>query len=139
MDEKSVERLAYYTTSIGLLYILLGLLSGFYMIYMILTGVTIPSSVSSAHSHLICLSILILIVGLAMKNWARDVKEKRFNLTESRLKSAQASVFLLALGTILVFICEWIQMSQPALVGYVLFLIGFLMVAIGWISGGKTK
>ena len=139
MYEKNVERLAYYTTSIGLLYVVLGMLSGLYLGYMIAAGNLIPDYMSSAHSHILCLGILILVVGLAMKSWARETREKKIVLTSGRLKSAQVSVFLLALGTIVAFISDLTQMSLSALTGYILFFIGFLMVTIGWISGGKIR
>jgi len=83
------------------------------------------------------MSILILIVGLAMANWARGISEKRFTLSGGQLRSAQASVVLLALGAIIAFISNSAQMREPGLIGHILYFVGFLMVAVGWILGGR--
>ncbi|MFQ5759051.1 MAG: hypothetical protein ACE5IF_05185, partial [Candidatus Bathyarchaeia archaeon] len=135
-ESKNVECLSYYTTSIGLIYVVIGLLSGFYLVYLLMTTGSIPSMLVSAHSHFLCMSILILIVGLAMTNWARLIAEKKVTLSGGQLRSAQASVGLLALGDIIAFIAYSAQMPQPGLIGDILYFIGFLMVAVGWILGG---
>jgi len=83
------------------------------------------------------MSTLILIVGLAMKNWAREIQEKRMALTSGQLKTAKASVVLLALGNIIAFVSYLAQMPPPGLIGDILYFIGFLMVALGWILGGR--
>ena len=137
LEAKNVERLSYYTTGIALIYLVIGLLSGFWLVYIKATEDSIPDLVVSAHSHFLCMSIIILIVGLAMKNWAREIKEGKFDLSRGRLRSAQASITLLALGNIITFAFLSVEMPKPALVGDILFFIGFLMVAIGWILGGR--
>jgi len=113
------------------------LLSGFGLVYILMTTGSIPSMMTSAHSHFLCMSTLILIVGLAMKNWAREIEAKRVALSSGQLRSAQASVALLALGAIITFISSLARMPQPSLIGYILYFIGFLMVAVGWILGGR--
>jgi hypothetical protein len=47
---------------------------------------------------------LKLIISLAMRSWQRDLEEKRVILTPTQLKSAKASIVLLALRAILAFI-----------------------------------
>ena len=136
-EAKDVERLSFYTTSIALIYIVIGLLSGFGLVYILMTTHSIPSMVVSAHSHFLCMSILILIVGLAMKSWAREVEEKKITLSGGKLRSAQASVVLLALGDVIAFISYLAQIPQPGLIGDILYFIGFLMVAVGWILGRR--
>jgi len=136
-EAKDVERLSFYTTSIALIYIVIGLLSGFGLVYILMTTHSIPSMVVSAHSHFLCMSILILIVGLAMKSWAREIEEKKITLSGGKLRSAQASVVLLALGDVIAFISYLAQIPQPGLIGDILYFIGFLMVAVGWILGRR--
>lgn len=136
-EAKSVECLSYYTTSIGLIYVVIGLLSGFYLVYLNMINASIPSLLTAAHGHFLCMSILILIVGLAMTNWARGISEKRFTLSGGQLRSAQASVVLLALGDIMALIFYSAQMPEPGLIGDILYFIGFLMVALGWILGAR--
>ena len=135
-EAKSVESLSYYTTSVGLVYVVIGLLSEFGMVYVQVTGGSISGTIS-AHNHFLCMSILILIVGLAMKNWAREIREGRFTISGGQLKSAEASAFMLALGAIIAFIFHLAQISLLMGVGDVIFFVGFLMVAIGWIMGGR--
>ncbi len=126
-----VKSASYYAISIGLIYILIGLISGFGMIFIAVAGDGyLPDSIVSAHSHFICMSILILIVGLIMKSWAYEIEEK----WRKRLGSMKASVILLSLGAITVFIFLFIQVPEPALIGYILFLIGFFMLAINWLN-----
>jgi len=75
-----------------------------------------------------------------MSSWARYVAEKRFSLTGGLMMSAQASVALLALGAIINFLSAFLEMSEAGLIGligYVLYIIGFLIVAVGWIMGGS--
>lgn len=136
-EAKSVECLSYYATSIGLLYVVIGLLSGFYLGYVKVTEESIPSTMISGHSHFLCLSILILIVGLAMRNWAREIEDKKFTLTGGQFRSAQASVVLMASGAIITFVSYFAVMWQLVLFGDILYFIGFLVVALGWILGGR--
>jgi len=136
-EAKDVDCLSFYTTTIGLIYVVIGLISGFGLVYNLMTTGRIPSMITSAHSHFLCMSTLILIVGLAMKNWAREIEAKRIALTGGQLKSAKASVALLAVGNIIAFVSYLAQMPQPGLIGDILYFIGFLMVALGWILGGR--
>jgi len=139
LEAKNVERLSYYTLSIALVYIVIGLLSGFGLAYIKATKDSIPDLIVSAHSHFLCMSILILLVGLAMKNWAREIELGKLFVTTNQLKSAQASVVLLAVGAIITFVLLCGEMREPALIGDILFFIGFFMVAIGWILGGRKS
>ncbi len=137
---KRVLRLSYYTTGIGLVYVVIGLVSGFYLGYVQSTQENIASMFISAHAHFLCMSILILFVGLAMKNWAREIEEKRVAASSIQLRSAEASVTLLLLGAIVTFISHLIPVSHLILIGNLLYFIGFFMVAVGWILGaGKIK
>ena len=136
-EVRRVECLSYYATSVGLIYVVIGLLSGFYLGYVKVTLESIPSAMVSGHSHFLCLSILILVVGFAMRNWAREIEDKRFSLTEGQFRSAQVSVVLLALGAIITFIAHFAEMWQLVMLGDLLYFIGFLVVALGWILGGR--
>lgn len=136
-ESKNVECLSYYATSVGLIYVVIGLLYGFYLGYMHMTADSVPNTMLSAHSHFLCMSTLILIVGLAMRNWAREIEDKRVALSGGQLRSAQASVILLAIGAVITFISYPAQMPELVLFGDALYFIGFLMVALGWILGGR--
>jgi len=124
-------------TSIGLIYVVIGLLDGFYLAYLDMTTGEIPSMLVSANSHFLCMSIIILIAALAMVNWAKAISEGKFTLTSGQLRSAQASVVLLALGAIIALIFYSAQMPELGLIGDILYFVGFLMVALGWILGGR--
>lgn len=139
MDEKSVKKLADYAVSVGLIYIVIGLLSGFYLVYLTMQGGEIPSLVGSAHSHFLCMSILIIIVGLLMHKWSEEIKEKKVTLTTGKLRSAQTSVFLIALGAILTFVFLSAQMAKAAVIGYILYFIGLLTIAFGYVIGSKES
>ena len=137
VEAKSVERLSHYMTSIGLIYVVIGLLGGLYLAY---PQVDVLAMLEPALDSFLCLSIIILIVGVAMSGWARYVAEKRFSLTGGLMMSAQASVALLALGAIISFLSAFLEIPEAGLiglVGYVLYIIGFLVVAVGWIMGGS--
>ncbi len=140
MDWKDVEKLSHFASSIGLVYIVIGLLSSFGMVYLEMSGEEIPKMVGSAHSHFFCMSTLILILGLGMHNWASKVKEGDIALDGGSLKSAQVAVAFLALGALISFVFLSMQLPQIAMVGYILYTLGFLIVSFGWISsGGKCK
>jgi len=137
---KRVMWFSYYTTGIGLVYVVIGLVSGFCLGYVQSTQENIASMLISAHAHFLCMSILILFVGLAMKNWAREIEEKRVTASSVQLKSAITSVILLLVGAIVTFISYLIPVWQLILIGNLLYFIGFFMVAVGWILGaGKIK
>jgi hypothetical protein len=136
-ESKDVECLSYYATSIGLIYVVIGLLSGFYIGYIHMTTESVPSAMLSGHSHFLCMSTLILIVGLAMRNWAREIEDKRVGLSGGQLRSAQASVILLALGSIITFFSYLADMAELVLLGDIFYFIGFLIVAVGWILGSR--
>ena len=140
VEAKSVERLSHYATSIGLIYLLIGLLSNLYLTYLQVNQLVVPAVLKPANDSLLFLSIIILIVGVGMTGWARYVAEKRFSLSGSLMKSAQVSVALMALGAIINFLLVVLEMSEAGLiglVGQVLFIIGFLVVVLGWIIGGS--
>ena len=140
VEAKSVERLSHYATSIGLIYVLIGLLSSLYLAYLQVYEMDVPAMLEPANESLLCLSIIILIVGVAMSGWARYVAEKRFSLTGGLMMSAQASVALLALGAITNFLSAFLEIPEAGLiglVGYALYIIGFLVVTVGWIIGGS--
>ena len=92
-EAKNMACLSYYSTSIGLIYVVIGLLSGFGLVYIIVTGNKPESMMVSAHSHFICMSTLILIVGFAMKNWSREIEEKKVALSMASLKVHKHSLF----------------------------------------------
>ena len=140
VEAKRVERLSNYTTSIGLIYVVIGLLCGFYLVYLRVNEIDAPAMLSPAHGHFLCLSTLIVIIGVAMSGWARYIAEKRFSLTDGLMMSAQASVALLALGAIITFLSAFLETPEAGMItllGYVLYFIGFLVVAVGWIMGGS--
>ena len=136
-EAKSIEKLSYYTTSIGLIYVVIGILGGFYLVYTLISGGSPPSMMISAHSHFLCMSTLILIVGIAMRNWATEIENGRFILSGALLRAAQISVALLALGNIITFIFYSLQSPEPGLIGDIIYFLGFLIVALGWIIGGR--
>jgi hypothetical protein len=136
-EAKKIEAISYYTISISLVYILIGLLSGFFLVYMIMSGSSIPGLMTSAHSHFLCMSTITLIIGVAMNSWASQIREERFSLTGGFYRAAQVSIILLALGNIMAFVFYLAQMTLPGLIGDILYFIGFLMAAMGWIMGGR--
>jgi len=137
-ETKGIEKLSYYATSIGLIYLIIGLLSGFCLVYILVRKGAIPGTLISAHSHFLCMSMLILIVGLGMKNWAREIAEKKISFSGGRLTAARISLALLALGAIMAFVFFSVKAQLLGLIGDIIYFIGFLMVSIGWITGGKT-
>lgn len=136
-EAKSVDCLSYYAIIIGLIYVAIGLLNGFNLVYILMTSESLPRGMASAHSHFLCMSILILVVGLGMRNWARDIEDKRITSSRRDVRYAQTSVFLLALGAILPSFSSFVQLPPLTLIGYILYFIGFLMVSVGWILGGR--
>lgn len=86
MDAKNVEKLAHIASSIALIYIIIALIGGFGMVYLKETEDTLKDYVVSAHSHFLCMSILILIIGIAMSNWARDLEVGKYTLTGGQLQ-----------------------------------------------------
>lgn len=140
LDEaKKIDRLSGYTTNIGLIYIVIELLSGFSLVYSLMRTGSAPSMMISAHSHFLCMSIIILIVGLSMKHWARDLEDEKYILIGAQLISAKISVVLLALENIRAFISYSAQMPQPGLIGDILYFAVFLIVAIGWIMSFSNE
>lgn len=136
-DVESVERLSFFATSIGLIFVVIGLLNGFGLVYMLMTKGSIPGMMVSAHSHFLCMSTIILVAGLAMRNWAREIDRTKTALKRSHLGSAKSSVALLVIGNMVAFIFYSANTPKPGLIGDILYFIGFLIVAVGWIIGGR--
>ena len=134
-EAKKVEKLSYYAISIGLIYIVIGLLDGFWMVSLLMAEKSIPGLITSSHGHFLCMSTIILIIGVAMASWARLIRDGRAILTGGQLRSAQASIALLAIGNIVTFVSYSAQMIVPGLIGDIIYFVGFVMVTIGWILG----
>jgi len=132
-EVQKIGRLAYIATSIGLVYILVGLFFGFYLAF----AGEAPRLLISSHSHLLCMSTIIVVVGVMMKHWERELELKKFTLKPFQLRSAQVSVILLALGAIVAFISFASYIMLGGIIGYVLYFIGILMVTIGYILGSR--
>ncbi len=58
---RDVEKLSYYTTSIGLIYTVIGLLSGFGLVYILMSGGQYTENDRFSIQLLFCMNILILI------------------------------------------------------------------------------
>jgi hypothetical protein len=138
VEEKDVRNMGHFWSSIGLFYLVIALIVGIWIFYQDVNNVIVEKHITSAFNHLLYMSIIIMIIGVMGVLWSVGIGKGIHKISNSKFRSAQASGVLLALGAILTFIMESIEIEWGALFGYVLFFIGLLMVAIGFTMFSKV-
>lgn len=139
VEAKDVRKMGHSMISIGLIFLMISMIVGIWIFYKDINDEIVEAHIVSAFNRFLYMNIIMIIIGVLGTLWSIGVEKGIHEITNGQLRSAQTSGVLLSIGTISTFVFGSAEVEEGALFGYVLFFIGLVMVAMGFIVFGKAK